>query len=1023
LYLHLAKLPWPARLLPEMSNPAGVPRFLQPVAMGVLLGQGWHIYSEVLARDSVVGLALCSAGVLLGLGGAIAVSTRADGRQAGLRLSLFWMSCTLNGGLSAIAQLRMRLGRSHARDDALVVNSCLSSGLLGASLPHVMMGVAHQPEPEVLMPMILAILITETICSSDAYPLMQVGISTFLFAVGLQGIATDANSPRFVRRGDTGSSRRGEKAGSSSAALLEPFFPATLLDASRYSPHFLVSQRAKCVPRGVTMEPLVSMVARQAAAEPARGGKGKERAPGTRRHRGDELLGAAAPQALSGGQSTMAVTTGPVGARPASGASVSRTAPSAEEAFRQAHATGTADVGSDIRWDVIFEEMRRVDGNKAERDAEVTPLGEVQASTAGGEARPRDNRAKGTQADAPVEVFAELTGDGDYDGDGFDDDDGDRDGYDYDCNRGHNGDYNGDGDGETGDGERVCTRDWQDDIPHTDANPKLPAGESLRNGNRAPQILTSRPAFEEFEDGDWPGEFSRKRLHCINLGSSGPTPPPTTHFDSDGEAPRDNVGLQTNCVLSAAAQEFVPVHSDNAGTHSNVNEVGAPIASELVDMSVDELDAIKNQPRARLRATAEAYRPAMQNPYAGAEEVGFQTTEMWTDSMWAEGQQHDWGISAPEVNPGAAIDPGLNRSDKGYGDYSYGNDAWSGYMYGASAGPWNEYGAYGGGHTLADHGYGFEAAKGLMGHLSPNAAEFVPGGNQIHSAAEEETQESHQEQPELEPVASLLDPDMPDPGPGRASAVRGVGGVDSDKQGKASTKDALQPTSRVLQVSDVEPWMDEGYISQLFSSMALVTSCKIFHNRGSAHVELASANAAVGVLETLCGGPIVAKDGQQLRVRWAKPEQVHDRECQNAYGASEARADDRSSNSKSKETNKGGVLRIPPGESSKSLWGSSGSKGGSKSSTMSRQMGNSTADSPTDKVTWAYIDPHDQVQVGFTNEQMRQWHDLGYFDGTLSIALVKNNSKRSKEPPRREFYPLRQWFPDASKSFTYIPKF
>ena len=40
-----------AAAAPSATSPAcASPRFLQPVAMGVLLGQGWHVYSDNLSR-------------------------------------------------------------------------------------------------------------------------------------------------------------------------------------------------------------------------------------------------------------------------------------------------------------------------------------------------------------------------------------------------------------------------------------------------------------------------------------------------------------------------------------------------------------------------------------------------------------------------------------------------------------------------------------------------------------------------------------------------------------------------------------------------------------------------------------------------------------------------------------------------------------------------------------------------------------------------------------------------------------
>merc|ERR1712136_340051 len=68
---------------------------------------------------------------------------------------------------------------------------------------------------------------------------------------------------------------------------------------------------------------------------------------------------------------------------------------------------------------------------------------------------------------------------------------------------------------------------------------------------------------------------------------------------------------------------------------------------------------------------------------------------------------------------------------------------------------------------------------------------------------------------------------------------------------------------------------------------------------------------------------------------------------------------------------------------------------------------------------WAYVDPKNEVQAGFSTEEMRQWFDLGYFDRDLFLGRMNGN----RAPPWREFYPLKQWFPDVSKAFTYSPTF
>jgi hypothetical protein len=74
--------------------------------------------------------------------------------------------------------------------------------------------------------------------------------------------------------------------------------------------------------------------------------------------------------------------------------------------------------------------------------------------------------------------------------------------------------------------------------------------------------------------------------------------------------------------------------------------------------------------------------------------------------------------------------------------------------------------------------------------------------------------------------------------------------------------------------------------------------------------------------------------------------------------------------------------------------------------------------------SWSYLDPKGEVQVGFSMDEMRQWYELGYFKEDLQVALVQDGKGggKSKAPHRREFFPLRKWFPELSTAFTYFPK-
>lgn len=305
--------------------------FPQPVATGVLLGQGWYVGNEVFTRGSYIGVGLCCAALMLGLVAAMTFIARAGTKQAAVQLSLFWMCCTLNAGLSAIAQLRLHVGKFSSSDDALVANSFLSSMLLGASLPHAVQKITGRLDVNFLMPCVVGIVVTEAICSTTSQPLVQACVPVFLFSIGIKGIASDgiAFDSRHGRM-NTGDVHFEDYRNENGKH--QPFFPATVLDNHLYSPHFLVHHRIKCLPRGTVVVPLISLVGRQPGPDPSRL-KGKDRGPGVRRTRTEESLTGALPLPQVPQINT-------------------------EEASRR---MGAAEVGSDIRWDVMFEEMRRVD--------------------------------------------------------------------------------------------------------------------------------------------------------------------------------------------------------------------------------------------------------------------------------------------------------------------------------------------------------------------------------------------------------------------------------------------------------------------------------------------------------------------------------------------------------------------------------------------------------------------------------------------------------------------------------------
>eukprot|EP00746_Dinoflagellata_sp_MGD_P004071 gnl/MRDRNA2_/MRDRNA2_107886_c0_seq1.p1 gnl/MRDRNA2_/MRDRNA2_107886_c0~~gnl/MRDRNA2_/MRDRNA2_107886_c0_seq1.p1 ORF type:complete len:832 (-),score=173.83 gnl/MRDRNA2_/MRDRNA2_107886_c0_seq1:133-2628(-) len=386
-------------------------QYLLPVAMGVLLGQGWNVYSEVVGRGTMLGVGLCSAGVALGLIGACVFCARTrhgPNQKATLRRSLFWMACTLNGGLATIAQVRLRMGGFKANDDALIVNSFLSSGLLGVAMPYIFVRVCCTPEAEVVMPCVLSVLITEASCASESFPWIKFAVSAFLFVIGLHGIAHD-NELRDVGETKTQSAegpRRGDRTDRREDVddrKLEAFLPATSIEGKKYAPKFLVGRRRSCLPSGVPAVSLISLVERQAASGEDRGG----RRGGDRGERGGDR----GERGKGRGERSER--------RSGKGAEEGTRSVDADEVARHQGTVGAAEVGTDIRWDVVFEEMRRVDAAKV-----PDPSGgndETAGGSGGPTAASRDQiatvsevAAAATLADpeksgGPQTVFADLT--------------------------------------------------------------------------------------------------------------------------------------------------------------------------------------------------------------------------------------------------------------------------------------------------------------------------------------------------------------------------------------------------------------------------------------------------------------------------------------------------------------------------------------------------------------------------------------------------------------------------------------
>jgi len=399
------------------------------------------------------------------------------------------------------------------------------------------------------------------------------------------------------------------------------------------------------------------------------------------------------------------------------------------------------------------------------------------------------------------------------------------------------------------------------------------------------------------------------------------------------------------------------------------------------------------------------------------------------------------------------------------GDAGYtGEGGWEGYY--AEDGSW--IGADG--DMQMGYEYGASTSSTGPAGFSQYAMEFVPGGWTAPpqeggsgctaavgvgggAGAGVETAPKKPRPREGEVVTSLLDPEELDPGLGRASQVRasdagGRGGRPekgkSDKgPGKGAGKEE-DAQSRTLWVGDVERGMNEDFIANLFCSQAAVTNVVLVRDgseggggggaTGHALVEFVSAAGAAAVLASLGGRPMEAEGGARLRVEWPSASMADG--GRGRKGGRDSARDDTNGRGRAPLLQKQ-LLQVqqaqqPPSQPPGAGGGAEG-EGVGDGVRRRRVEGGGAEGGSNGRVakgggrgeesSWAYIDPRDEVQVGFTLEEMRQWYDLGYFKKDLKCAVVRGPANRAKAPPMREFYTLAQWFPDQSKCFTFVPKF
>eukprot|EP00930_Biecheleria_cincta_P055431 TRINITY_DN4174_c0_g2_i1.p1 TRINITY_DN4174_c0_g2~~TRINITY_DN4174_c0_g2_i1.p1 ORF type:complete len:850 (-),score=147.40 TRINITY_DN4174_c0_g2_i1:137-2686(-) len=349
-----------------------MPNLLQAAAMGIMLAQGWHMWSETVAQGSSASLLLCGAGLLLGLVTAQQIGARAGAEMISIRLSLFWLSCMMSGGLSAIAQLRLHSETSN--NDSLLVNAFLVSTFLGCCIPYMVGQVLGSSSGEVLMPSVLAVLVTEAACNNTTFPNLKLCVAVTLVFASIFGMACHGCFGGGLSGGAAASASRGHAAEVvESTAPLDPFFPATALASRQYSPHFMVSQRARCLEgRG---ERLVALLPRSSENH-ARSGKNKAADGGKQRREKQkesnnptpsgilpDELAESKKEDLGAFLSESKLPEGPVLED-----DLVKTEDKMEVSGKVSESPdplSVAEVGEDIRWNVVYEEMQRIGGGSA----------------------------------------------------------------------------------------------------------------------------------------------------------------------------------------------------------------------------------------------------------------------------------------------------------------------------------------------------------------------------------------------------------------------------------------------------------------------------------------------------------------------------------------------------------------------------------------------------------------------------------------------------------------------------------
>jgi len=299
---------------------------------GVFIAEGWQLVISSLNVKGVIGLVLALAG--LGVGAYMGENVRKQ-RQS---TPLFWFSFTFH---------MATLGFSDT-----ILSGFVSMLIVGSGLPSLLQYLGPDPQKvdiQQMAPMVVSFFVGKGFAVAGLGPLNK----TALVAAGIYGMlgyagdgpakAAAQNAPKPARRSPSGSDPSWAEAPRTEPA--EAFLPSTSVDESKYTPNFLAAWRE--VHKDILSEIPEELATLKLNAAPApspkgrgRGkkgeGKGEGKGKGNRGKgkgfgKGDDGMGDFQPEV----------------ARKASGID-----------------DGTAEVGDDIRWSLIAEEMARIDAQK-----------------------------------------------------------------------------------------------------------------------------------------------------------------------------------------------------------------------------------------------------------------------------------------------------------------------------------------------------------------------------------------------------------------------------------------------------------------------------------------------------------------------------------------------------------------------------------------------------------------------------------------------------------------------------------